>query len=248
MLGFNLTPSPSSYRVTSEFTSFKRSTKAFSLKKPSLNFHKSGYLTARRSNDCLASTSTHSIPSTPVPVPRTGSPHNDDVICISREHTFDPDSSSPDEPQPTSISPYATSSSSSSSSTSSSYHLPSELDDQMLTPIGEVSDEHDPRRGSQLSMLSSWMDNHLQELDLYYDEDGIYEIEIVTTGDCFLSRRDSFILPSGEALRSYQNPPVVPTKQLSRDSRLSRPLPCTPLTNLQSRRVRPLPPPPYPSW
>jgi len=249
MIGFTLTPPNSSSRPVPELK-FKRSARGFSLKKPSLNFHKSGYLTARRSHDCLANSSTPSIPTAPVraSVDNPRPSYDDEVICISREHTFGSsymDETSTDELRTPLTSPYA----SSYSSSSSSYHLPRELDDHPLSPVDEASDECDPRRGSQLSMTSAWVDNHLQELDLSYDEDCIYEIEIVTTDDGFLSRRDSFILPPGETFKSCQNPPVVPTTQLSR---LSRPLPCTPPANvsfnLQSRRIRPLPPPPSPSW
>ena len=249
MINFNLTPSSSSLRSVPELK-FKRS-RGFSLKKPSLNFHKSGSLTTRRSHDCIATPST---PSTPIaPVGRTSvdypvSSYEDDVICISREHTFDStstDEASTDDLRTPSTSPYA----SSYASSSSSHHLPRELDEHALSPVDEALDECDPRRGSQLSMISNWVDNHLEELDLSYDEDGIYEIEIITTDDGFLSRRDSFILPPGETFKSCQNTPVVPTTPFSR---LSRPLPSTPPRkpgfNLQSRRIRPLPPPPSPSW
>ncbi|KAF9649512.1 hypothetical protein BDM02DRAFT_3260356 [Thelephora ganbajun] len=251
MKGFNLTPSNSSLRAASEFNSFKRSAKGFSLKKASLTFHKSVNLTSRRSHDGFTPNSTPPAPSTPVRastrVPEC--PYGGDVICISREDSFDTSSAdeiSPDELRTLSGSSYA----SSYSSSSSSCHLPPEIDDQLLSPVDEALDEHDPRRGSQLSMVSSWVDHHLQELDLSYDEDGIYEIEIVTTADGFPLRRDSFILPPGETFQSYQrkrNLPVVPVKQPPRSS---RPLPCTPPAspgpNSQSRRIRPLPPPPSP--
>ena len=253
MKRFNLTPSNSSLRAASEFNSLKRSAKAFSLKKASLNFQKSINLTSRRSHDGLTSNSTHSGP--PVP-PRAGadipeSPYGDDVICISREDTFDSSSVDgiPHDELPTpSTSPYASSYSSSSSSTSS-YHLLPEIDGQLLSPVNEALDEYNPRRGSQLSMNSSWVDHHLQELDLSYAEDAIRDIEIVTTDDGFLSRKDSFILPPGETLRSYRrtrNLPIIPAKPFPR---MSRPLPSTPPASpgLESRRVRPLPPPPY-TW
>ena len=248
MMGFSLTVPSSSLRSVSELK-FKRS-RGFSLKKPSLNFHKSGSFTTRRSHDYV----TRSTPSTPVAAVRTSvdkpvSMYEDDVICISREHTFDSsymDEASTDEPRTLSTSPYAFS----YASSSSSHNLPRELDDHPLAPVDEALDECDPRRGSQLSMISNWVDNHLEELDLSYDEDGIYEIEIITTDDGFISRRDSFILPPGETFRSYQTAPVVvPTTSFSR---LSRPLPSTPPSNSsfgsQSRRIRPLPPPPSPSW
>jgi hypothetical protein len=251
MKGFNLRPSNSSLRTASEFSSFKRSAKAFSFKKASLGFHKYANRTPRRSYDGVTSSSTpSSVPSTPLrastDVPK--SPRWDEVICISREGTFDSSSAdeiSPDELRTPSVSQYA------SSSSSSSYHLPTETDDQSLRQVDdEVLDECDLRRGSRLSMVSSWVGHHLQELDISYDEDEVCEIEIVTTDDGFLSRKDSLVLPPGEAHRSYRrkrNLPIAPTKQISR---LSRPLPCTPATpgfGSQSRRIRPLPPAPLPS-
>jgi hypothetical protein len=252
-MGFNLTPSNSSLRAASEFPSFKRSAKGFSLKKASLTFHKSTYLTTRRSHDGIASTPMSVAPPAPfrasADIPE--SPYVDDVICISREDTFDSASTvdiSRDEIQTPSTSGYA-----SSSSSSSSYNLPPELDDQPLGPVDEVSDEFDPRRGSQLSMVSSWVDHHLQELDLSYDEDCVYKIEIVTTDDGLPARKDSFVLPPGETFQSYRrkrNLPIAPTKPASR---LSRPLPCTPPAspgfNSQFGRVRPLPlPPSHSPW
>lgn len=250
MKGFNLPTSNSCPRTTPEPGSFKRSAKAFSFKKPSLNFHKNTQLPPRNSHDRPA------LKPTPPPTARTDAQtpefsHGDDVICISREDSFDISSIheiSHDELQTPSNSPYASSYSSlSSSSSSSSCHLPPEIEDRPPHPDEEI----DPRRGSQLSMVSSWVHHHLQELDLSYGEHGVYEIEIVTTADGFPSRRDSFILPPGETFQSFQrkrNLPVVPQKQLSR---LSRPLPSTPpspgfVFNPQSRPVRPLPPPPSP--
>ena len=243
MMVFNLTPSNSPIKATTELGSLKRSAKAFSLKKPSLNFR--GATSPRRSHDSLSSNSAPSTASAPVNT--TESPFGDDVICISREGVFGSSSTddvSPDEPQTPSASQYA------SSSSSSSYHLPPETDDQSLSPVDEALGECDPRRKSQLSMTSSWVDHHLQELDLCYEEDGVYEIEFITNDDGFLSRKDSFILPPGETFQSYQqkrNLPDVPAQQFSR---LGRPLPSTPPAspgfNLQSRRIRPLPPPPSP--
>ena len=249
MMGFSLTPPNSTIRAASEFGSFKRTAKSFSLKKATLNF-KSSYPTIRRSHDDSSSSSTRSAPSTPVRAHTLDSSYGDDVICISREDSFDSSNTnetSPDDLQTPSASPYA---SSFSSSSSSSYHLPPGIDDQMLSPVNEASDEYDPRRGSELSMVSSWVDRHLQELDISYEEDDVYEIEIVTTEDGFLSRRDSLTLPPRETFQSCQNTPVAPTTPRSR---LNRPLPCTPLTNTslnsQSKRVRPLPPPPSPpAW
>ena len=254
MKHFNLTPSNPSLRAASEFNSFKRSAKAFSLKKASLNFQKSVNLTSRRSHDGLTSSSTHPGPSVPAKadtdIPE--SPYGDDVICISREDTFDSssvDGIPHDELATPSISPYA--SSYSSSSSTSSYHLLPEIDGQVLSPVNEAPGEYDPRRGSQLSMNSSWVDHHLRELDLSYAEDASHDIEIVTTDDGFLSRKDSFILPPGETLRSYRktrNLPIIPAKPFPR---MSRPLPSTPPASpgfdSQSRRIRPLPPPPY-TW
>ena len=260
-MGFNLTPSTSSLRTAApEFSSFKRSAKAFSFKKASLNFHKSAQLTPRSSHDRFASskpansTTTATTTTTNSAPARVGAdtpefPYGDDVICISREDGFDSssvDEISPDELQTPSNSPYA--SSYSSYSSSSSCHLQPEIEDQPLSPVDETMDEYDPRRESQVSMVSSWVDHHLQELDLSYNEQGIYEVEIFTTADGFPSRRDSFILPPGETFQSYQrkrNLPVVPLKQ---SSRLSRPLPSTPPAspgfNTQTKPVRPLPPPP----
>jgi hypothetical protein len=263
MKGFNLTPSNSSLRTAApEFSSsLKRSAKAFSFKKASLNFHKSANptLTPRSSHDRFArckpttatSTSTAGAPA------RVGAdtpefPYGDDVICISREDGFDfsVDEISPDELQTPSNSPYA---SSYSSSSSSSYHLPPEIEDRSPSPVDETMDEYDPRRGSQLSMVSSWVGHHLEELDLSYNEQGVYEVEIVTTADGFPSRRDSFILPPGETFQSFQrkrNLPVVPQKH---SSKLTRPLPSTPPSTPgvnpqtpQTRTIRPLPPPPSP--
>ena len=252
MKGFNLTSSSTSLRAASEPNSFKLSAKGFSLKKASLNFHKSTYFTPRRSHDGFTSNSAPLISSAPARasthIPE--SPYGGDVICISRESMFDSSNADkifPDELQAPSTSPYA---SSSSSSSSSSYHLPPEIetDNHSLSPVDEALGECDPRRGSQLSVISSWVDHHLQELDVCCDEDGVYEIEIFTTGDNSLSRKDSFILPPNEAIQPYQqkrNLPDVPAKQFAR---LSRPLPCTPPAspgfNSQSRRIRPLPPPP----
>ena len=248
-MDFSLTPPNTSLRTPSEFGSLKRSAKAFSLKKPSLSFHKGASLPRRRSRDDTTSNST------PSALDRTNkrileSPYGDDVICISREGISDSssaDEASPDELRTPTASTYASSYSSSSSST---YHLHPGTNDRSLSPGDGVLDQRDPRRGSRLSMTSSWVDHHLQELDLSYDQDGVYEIELVTTDDGFLSRKDSFILPPGETFQSYQqnqNLPVVPAKQFYQ---LSRPLPCTPPTspgfNSQSRRIRPLPPPPSP--
>ena len=252
MMGFSLTPPNSSFRAASEFGSLKRSAKSFSLKKATLTFHKP---TTRRSHDGSTSSSTRSAPSTPTRAHTLESPYGDDVICISREDNSDPSNAdeasnagevSPDDLQTPSASPYA----SSYSSSSSSYYLSPQLDDQVLSPVNEDSDESNPRRGSQISMVSSWVDHHLQELDISYDEDAIYEIEIVTTDDGFPSRRDSLTLPPHEIIQPCQNPPVVPAPPRFRHN---RPLPCTPLTNTnlssQSRRVRPLPPPPpSPPW
>lgn len=233
MMGFSLTPPNSSLKAPSEC--IKRSAKAFSLKKASLKLHKGAHLAPRRSRDCSTS-STPAKTSTDIPESSCG----DDVICISRGGVFDSSSggeTSPYELRTPSASIYT-------SSSSSSYRLPPETDDQSLTPV----DERDPRRASQLSMISSWVDHHLQELDLSYDEDGMYEIEIVTTDDGVLSRRDSFILPPGETFQSYQqkrNPPAAPANQYSP---FSRPLPSTPASpgfNSKSRRIRPLPPPPF---
>lgn len=250
MKGFKLTPSYSSLRAASEFSSFKRSAKGFSLKKPSLNFPKSTYLMLRRSHDGFASTSTPPVPPAPVrasvhiPEPL----YDDDVICISREYALDSpsaDETPPDElqtPSTTRSTPYA----SSYSSSSSSCHLPPEIDDHSPSLVDGALDEYDPRRGSQLSLISSWVGHHLQDLDLSYGEDRVYEIDIFTTTDDFPSRRDSFILPPGETFQLYQrkrNLPVVPAIQ---NSRLSRPLPCTPRPGSQLRPIRPLPPPPSP--
>lgn len=255
MKGFNLTQSSSSLRAACEVNPLKRSAKGFSFKKASRHFHKSTSLTPRSSHDRFTSN-----PPTPArasaQIPE--SPYGDEVICISREDTDDPstvDEISPDQLQTPSNSPYAssyTSSSFASSSSSSSCNLPPEIDDQSLNPADQALDGFDPRRESQLSMVSSWVDHHLQELDISYDQDGVYEIEIVATADGFLSRRDSFILPPGETFQSFhrkRNLPVVPSKQFSR---LSRPLPSTPPSpgfngfNLQPRPIRPLPPPPSP--
>ena len=240
MRGFNLAQS----NPTSEFSSFKRSAKAFKFKKASLNIYKSAHPTPRCPEPRSASTSTPS-PSVRADTPAAEFTNGDDVICISREVDASDSSSvdeiSPDELQTPSSSPYA---SSYSTTSSSSCHLPPEIDDR---PVGPTSDEYDPRRASGLSMVSSWIDHHLQELDLAYSEDGVYEVEIVTTPDGFPSRRDSFILPPGETFQSFHRKrtlPVVPPKQLS------RPLPSTPPTstnpNPQSRPIRPLPPPPSP--
>ena len=247
MKGFNLTQSNASLRTTTpECRPFKRSAKAFRFKKASLNFHKSAQ---RYSHDRSTSDST------PPASLRGGTPipqftYSGDVICISREDVFDSSSAdeiSPDDLPTPSCSPYA---SSYSASSSSSCHLPPEVDDQPLDPVEEPVDEYDPRRGSELSVVSSWMDHHLEELDLAYDEGGVYEVEIVTTDDGFPSRRDSFILPPAEAFQSFhrkRNLPDVPAKQFAR---LSRPLPSTPPAspgpNPQSRPIRPLPPPPSP--
>ena len=252
MKGFNFTYPNCSHRTASEpSSSFKRSAKVFSLKKASLHFH---YLAPRRSHDCFTSNSTSLPPPVRASTHIQGFSYGEDVICISREDSFDSSSAddvSPDELRTPSASPYPFSSSSSSTaSSSSSYHLPPEIDDQSLSPIDETLDEFDPRRSSQLSIVSSWVDHHLQELDLSYNEDGVYEIQIVTTNDGFPLRRDSFILPPGETFQSYRqkrNLPVVPAKRISR---LSRPLPCTPPESPgftpQSKRIRPLPPPPSP--
>ena len=246
MKGFNLTPSTSSLRAASELSSLKRSAKGFKKQCLNLNFHKNPILTPRRSHEDFSRTSTPLPPPTPASAHIPEFPYGDEVICISRKNTFDSDEISPRVAGSPSTSPYAPSYSSSSSS-ASSYHLPPELDDPLPSPV----DEYNPRRGSELSMVSSWVNDHLQELDLSYDEDGVYEIEIVITEDGFPSRRDSFILPPRETFQSYRrnrNLPVVPAKQTSR---LSRPLPCTPpaspCSNTQSRRFRPLPPPPSPS-
>ena len=237
MKGFNLTPSNASLRAAAcEFSSLKRSAKV-SLRKASLNFKT---LSPRRSHDGLASSPKSPAPPAPVRA-STAIPYDDEVICISREDTSDSSSVvdiSPDELESPSGSPYA---SSCSSSSSSSCELPPEIDDQSLG-------EYDPRRGSQLSVVSSWVDDHLQELDISYREGGVYEIGIVTPDEGFHSRRDSFILPPYETFQSYhqkRNLPVVPPKY---SSPLSRPLPLAPPPSPgfgpQSRRIRPLPPPP----
>ena len=247
MKGFNLTPSNASLRAACEFSSFKRSAKV-SLKKASLNFQKTTHLLPRRSHDGLTSR-----PKRPAPLvlarASTDVLRDDEVICISHEGTFNPSSVvdiSADELQTPSGSQYA--SSCSSSSSSSSYELPPEIDDRSLSPADEILGEYDPRRGSQLSVVSSWVDNHLQELDISYREGGVYGIEIVTPDDGFYSRRDSFILPPYETFQSYhrkRNLPVVPPKY---SSPLSRPLPLTPPASLglspRSGHIRPLPPPP----
>ena len=249
MRGFNLTQSTSSLRTTSEFSSLKRSAKAFKFRKASLS-SKSVCLKPPCLHDSSTSNSTPSVSSTA----RTPTPEftdGDDVICISREDAFDSSSAdeiSPDELQTPSSSPYA---SSYSTTSSSSCNLPPEIEDQpSLGPVDEPLNEYDPRRGSELSVVSSWMDHHLQELDLDYGESGVYEVEIVTTADGFTSRRDSFILPPGESFQAFHRKrtlPVVPAKQFAR---LSRPLPSTPPPSLgfshQSRPIRPLPPPPSP--
>lgn len=242
MRGFNLTQSNNSLRTTSEFNTLRRSAKAFKFKKASLKPR------------CPYERSV-SNPTPPASV-RTSEPtpeftYGGDVICISREDVSDSSSAdeiSPDELQTPSNSPYA---SSYSASSSSSCHLPPDIDDdQPSDPVDDALNEYDSRRGSELSVVSSWMDHHLQELDLAYSEGGVYEVEIVTTPDGFPSRRDSFILPPGETFQSFhrkRNLPVVPAKQFAR---LSRPLPSTPLARpdsiLQSRPIRPLPPPPSP--
>lgn len=249
MRGFNLAQSTnSSQRTTSEFSPFKRSAKAFKFKKASLNINKSARCPYER---CASNSAPSSSVRERTPIPEFT--HGDDVICISREDGFDSssvDEISPDDLPTPSNSPYA---SSYSTSSSSSWHLSPEIDEEPLDPMDETLDEYDPRRGSGLSVVSSWMDHHLQELDLVYDEGGeggVYELEIVTTPDGFPSRRDSFILPPGETFQSFhrkRNLPVVPAKQFSR---LSRPLPSTPPASLgfnpQSRPIRPLPPPPSP--
>jgi hypothetical protein len=238
MKAFNLTPSNASLRAAAcEFSSLKRSAKV-SLRKASLNF-KTARLAPRRSHDGLTSDSKS--PAPPAPVRASTDTYRGEVICISRESTFDSSSVvdiSPDELESPSGSPYA---SSCSSSSSSSCELPPEIDDRSLG-------EYDPRRGSQLSVVSSWVDDHLQELDISYREGGVYGIGIVTPDDGFHSRRDSFILPPYETFQSYhgkRNLPVVPPKY---SSPLSRPLPLAPPpspgSGPQSRHIRPLPPPP----
>ena len=243
MMGFSFSPPSSSLRAASELSPLKRSAKCFTLKKP---FHKSSHLTPRRSHDDPTSATISSAPSTSVRAQIPECPYGGDVICISREDTTDSSSAdeiSPEEFQTPSTSPYP-----SSCSSSSSYGLPHELEDQVLGTANGVADECDPRRRSRLSMVSSWVDHHLQELNLSYNEDATYEIEIVTIGDDIPSRRDSFTLPPHETLQSYQNLSAAPRMP---SSRLSRPLPSTPPTNpglgSQSKRIRPLPPPPL-SW
>lgn len=250
MKGFNLTHSNHySLRTAAEFNSLKRSAKSFSFKKKAcLNFPK----TPRHSHDHPASSPAPSPPQVRARANTIEFLRGDDVICISREDSFDSRSraeSSPSQLQTPSHSPYPSIYSSPSSSSSS--HFPTEIEDrEPSTPVDdEIPDGYDPRRGSQLSIISSWVDHHLQELDLSYCEDGVYEIEIVTTPDDQLSRRDSFILPPGETFQSLEqkrNLPIVPPKQLSR---MSRPLPSAPVTTgfqTSSRPIRPLPPPPSP--
>lgn len=241
MKGFNLTPSNASLRAAAcEFSSLKRSAKV-SLRKASFNF-KTAHLSPRRSHDGL--TSSPKSPAPPAPVRASADiPHNDEVICISRESTFDSSSVvdiSPDVDELATPcgSPYA---SSCSSASSYSCDLPPEIDDRSLGA-------YDPRRGSQLSVVSSWVDDHLQELNISYREGGVYGIGIVTSEDGFHSRRDSFILPPYETFQSYhqkRNLPVVPPKY---SPTLSRPLPIAPPpspgSGPQSRQIRPLPPPP----